>query len=118
MPRPIADRPYPFAPVQALMDLYGVSDADLGLWTGASNLRSARRKVQRWKVAGMTESQADAVATRLHMHPAEIWADYWWTLVPITHNEQADSFTEGASDERGIGPCPHPEPGTERVGPS
>jgi uncharacterized protein (DUF2267 family) len=110
MPRPIADRPYPFAPVQRLMDLYGVSDSELGIWTGAQNLRAARRKVQRWKVAGLTESQADQVATRMHMHPAEIWCDYWWVLAPMTQTEDEDSDIEGACDEQGTGPPADPEP--------
>ena len=102
MSRPIAPRPYPFDPVQDYMDEHGISDSELGIWTGSLNVRAARRKVQRWKIAGMTEAQADQVAARLHHHISEIWAHYWWTLVPEAQIEDGDtSDSEGASDVQG-----------------
>jgi len=41
----------------------------------------AERSLYRWTVSGLTDRQADHLATALDEHPASIWPE-WWAHAP------------------------------------
>jgi len=48
------------------------------LTEAARSLGVDRRQVYRWRRYGLTAAQADELATRLGLHPANVWPS-WWT---------------------------------------
>lgn len=91
MPRPQFPRVFSFAPVEELLadapnlerssgwrgegwpTDTGPSDRTLGALLGVT-----RRTIQRWRHDGLTELDADAIATRLGHHPSALWGEQWW----------------------------------------
>jgi hypothetical protein len=58
-------RPFPLAPLAAAL---GLSDAAFCRLTGLNQTRARE---------GLTERQADDLATRLGLHPFQVWGDAW-----------------------------------------
>ena len=75
---------FEFAPVDALLTArFGARRATLrdarGCWTDADAGRLfgvSHEVVAKWRERGLSERQADEIATRLERHPCELWLDY------------------------------------------
>ena len=59
---------YPFAPVDALR-----GDTEISVL--ADKLGVAHGTVQRWRERGLTETNADRIATALGLHPWQLWPE-------------------------------------------
>jgi hypothetical protein len=58
-----------------LTDVEDVQPAKIASWIGV-----ARQTVYLWKAAGeLTFRSADLAATRMNVHPSEIWGDLYWS---------------------------------------
>ena len=69
-------------PLQPLLDLTEL----LGPCDIASLCGVARETVYRWRdgtTTTITPGDADRMAIRMGMHPAEIWGDDWWNIPDI-----------------------------------
>lgn len=69
-------------PLQPLLDLTEL----LGPCDIASLCGVARETVYRWRAGDtttITVGDADRMAIRMGMHPAEIWGDHWWNIPDI-----------------------------------
>lgn len=76
-------RPFPIGPVVAIADERGLDSETLGRLLGAETVTSARQTWHRAKTFGaLTVDEADRIACRLGYHPAHLWPDYWWQVVP------------------------------------
>jgi hypothetical protein len=71
---PLEPRPFPLAPLLALID---ATPAALALRVGASG-----STVHRAAAAGLTWHQADVWAVRIGKHPAEVWPSWWDHIDP------------------------------------
>lgn len=60
----------------------------------AEELGVTRRHVIRWKRDGLTIWQADTIATRLGVHPAQLWGPDAWARAQLAH----DAFDALARD--------------------
>jgi hypothetical protein len=57
-----------------LVDVNDVQPAKIANWIGV-----ARQTVYLWQTAGqLTFRSADLAATRMHVHPSEIWGKLYW----------------------------------------
>ena len=66
-----AGEPTKLLPLWPILNITGLTRSGL-----AATLHLDRRQLQRWALSGMTFAQADAVATRLGLHPLEVWGDF------------------------------------------
>lgn len=74
----------PFAPLADVIERRLVDvQTEKGYWCGSSCKAEARlldsnpRQIIRWRQYGVTWAQADVLAVRLGLHPAEVWPDWW-----------------------------------------
>lgn len=83
----VRGRPFSFDPVLVLMERRGVVAEDLGRAAAAPSdglSRSAcRKRVDRWKVQGLTVDEADRVAVALGEHAWDVWGEAWWALPTV-----------------------------------
>jgi hypothetical protein len=57
-----------------LIDVDDVIPSKIAHWVGVS-----RQTVYRWKANGqLTFHIADQIASRMHVHPSQIWGDLYW----------------------------------------
>ncbi len=79
-PRPWPGEARPYA-IRDVLEHEGCSAAALARAAGIQ-----RRQIERWKVTGLTEAQADHLACRLGVHPSAIWPDWWsWSPSALDH---------------------------------
>lgn len=64
------------------------------------------RTVKRWRHTGLTWDHADKAAIRLGSHPALIWGNEWWALVPTQFEDVDDHEHAFGKVEWGDEKCP------------
>jgi hypothetical protein len=73
-------RPFDLEPLRRRCEL--LAGERLGGPAVAAMLGEHKRQLQRWSRYGFTEAQADEMATRLGLHPALIWSNWWEATAP------------------------------------
>jgi hypothetical protein len=66
-------RPFDLREIERVMG--SSCTATTSTWLGLQ-----RRQVYRLRLSGLTFSQADALAVRAGLHPADVWGSLWWNL--------------------------------------
>lgn len=84
-------RPFSFEPVAVLMERRGIVAEDLGRGAAAPgdglSTSACRKRVDRWKVQGLTMVEADRVAAALDEHAWDVWGEAWWALPSVDFDE-------------------------------
>lgn len=80
----------PFAPLERAVELRleGGNLTDV-----AACLDVHRRQCERWRRAGVTWAQADVLAVRIGLHPAEVWHDWWERIEPEVEDVASTAVT-------------------------
>lgn len=90
MSRVTLPRPFAWADVEPFIARAGWSSEELGFQAAGPDegrsVGACRKRVARWKTAGLTMWEADRVATALDRYPADIWP--MWDHIPAVDVDQ------------------------------
>lgn len=70
-PAPTSCPRRPLTPLEQLMRPTGTTDAEVARRLGIDSTQ-----LRRWRVSGVSDEQADRLATTLGLHPAIVWPDW------------------------------------------